>query len=156
MTEILPYAKTSIFDTLRRDWVSLFLSQKCVTVLRQYSPTWIRGPLDGTISSAELDARVETNSVSTSRTSDGADQHPLIGRRGHRLLLAQNLFCVSGFLEGPYFQTQFSSMRLGKFGKINVSVFALTTLPGSWCRFLGRPEIRFLRNGKHRGILTVS
>ena len=43
MTEILPHAKTSILDTLRGNSDQLLLSQKYVTVLRQYSSIWIRG-----------------------------------------------------------------------------------------------------------------
>jgi len=71
MTEILLHAKTSVFDTLRGNSEQLFLSQKCVTLMRQYSLIWIRGPLDGTNHPAERGTDMKANSVSTSLDTIG-------------------------------------------------------------------------------------
>lgn len=65
MTEILPHAKVSILDTLRGDFVQLFLSQDPVTEMRHNS-RGIRGPLDGTNHLAERGTDMKDNSVSTS------------------------------------------------------------------------------------------
>ncbi len=74
MTEILLHAKTSVFDALRGNSDQLLLSQEYVTLMRQYSLIWIRGPHDGTHAPADHDTDRKDNSVSTSLDTIEATQ----------------------------------------------------------------------------------